>query len=106
MFDDFVSKEQVEELRSAVREHVFGLLGIREIDGEVVDECVDDYKAYYTRFVRELHHDAKKAGIEGTYLTWTRKDDFHALVDYIREWVPSRGVEGQKAHYDDLRKSR
>lgn len=103
--DQFVTPYQDANIQRAARIHVSDLLGLRWEKGGVVEEDMPDYKAYYGRFLRALHSDAKKAGLEGPKIHQTTRKNYSKLIEFIGEWVPIRGVDGQKAYYDSLAKA-
>ena len=60
------------------------------------------YHKYFGKFVRLLHSDAKKAGLEVGKIIYTPKRNYEMLLEFIGKWYPKRGVEGQMRHYDKL----
>lgn len=104
--DQFVTPYQDANIQKAARIHVSDLLGLRWEKGGVVEEDMPDYNAYYGRFLRALHSDAKKAGLEGPKIHQTARKNYAKLIEFIGEWVPIRGVEGQKEYYDALARAK
>ena len=60
------------------------------------------YGRYYGKFVRAVHHDAKKAGLEIGKIIYTPKRNYQMLLNFIGEWYPKRGVKGQMEYYDKI----
>ena len=52
--------------------------------------------------MRLIHNDARKVGLEGNKIVYTPKRNYGLLLEFIGKWNPTRGVEGQKAYYDEL----
>jgi len=57
---------------------------------------------YFGKFVRLVHNDAKKAGLEIGKVVYTPKRNYTMLLEFIGKWYPMRGVDGQMKHYDKL----
>lgn len=100
--NQFVEPWQDSNIQRAARIRVNKLLGIVWKNGRVVSESIHDYKAYYSKFLRALHGDAKKVGLEGRKIHQTPRKNYQKLIEFISEWTPVRGVEGQKEYYDEL----
>lgn len=100
--NQFVEPWQDANINKAARIRVSNLLGIKWINGGVADECIHDYKAYFGKFVRALHNDMKKIGLEGRKIHQTQRKNYPMLIEEIGKWVPVRGVDGQKEYYDKL----
>lgn len=103
--NQFVEPWQDANINKAARIRVSNLLEIRWVNGGVVDECMHDYKVYFGKFLRALHGDMKKIGLEGRKIHQTQRKDYPRLIEEIGKWVPVRGVEGQKEYYDSLAKA-
>ena len=90
----------------AVRIRVTDLLEI-EFDerGGVIEESMETYTRYYSKFCGRLHLDAKHAGIEASNWRFTPRKNYPQLMQFAPNWCPSRGVEGLKEYYDKLEKS-
>lgn len=100
--DQFVEPWQDANIQRAARIRVSSLLKLKWEKGGVVEECAHDYKAYFGKFLRCLHNDAKKMGLEGRKIHQTQRKNYQKLIEFIGEWVPVRGVDGQKEYYDML----
>lgn len=100
--DQFVSAYQDSMIQRSARIHVSELLGLRWENGGVIEEDAPDYHAYFGKFLRALHSDAKRIGLEGPKIHQTPRKNYNKLIEFIGEWVPVRGVEGQKEYYDML----
>lgn len=61
---------------------------------------------YFGKFVRAIHNDAKKAGLEIGKIIYTPKKNYELLLEFIGKWYPTRGVKGQMEHYDKLASDR
>lgn len=105
--EQFVDLIKADNIKKSAQSRVAELLGI-EFDerGGVTDESRYDYVHYYPKFVGRLHVDARHAGLEGPRIYATPRKTYQALIDFINEWVPIRGVEGLKAYYDGLEAAR
>ena len=101
--DQFVDLIKADNIKKSAQSRVAELLGI-EFDerGGVTDESRYDYTHYYSKFVGRLHVDARHAGLEGPRIYATPRKTYQALIDFINEWVPLRGVDGLKSYYDGL----
>ena len=105
--DQFVDLIKADNIRLSAQQHVAQMLDIEfEEHGGVTDESMHDYHKYFGKFVARLHVDARHAGLEGPRIYATPRKNYKALIEFINTWVPSRGVEGQKAYYDRLESSR
>lgn len=100
--NQFVEPWQDTNINRAARIRVSRLLGIKWEKGGVTRECVGDYQRYFGKFCRALHSDAKKMGLEGPKIHQTQRKNYAKLIEFIGNWVPVRGVEGQKEYYDEL----
>ncbi len=100
--NQFVEPWQDANIQKAARIRVSNLLKLKWERGGVVEECARDYKAYFGKFLRCLHNDAKKMGLEGRKIHQTQRKNYQKLIEFIGEWVPIRGVDGQKEYYDML----
>lgn len=105
--DQFVDLICADNIRISAQNKVAQLLNI-EFDerGGVTEESMYVYKKYFGKFVGRLHVDARHAGLEGPRIYATPRKNYHALIDFINEWVPKRGVEGLKSYYDGLEVAR
>lgn len=106
--DQFVDLIKADNIRLSAQNKVAQLLSI-EFDerGGVADESMYyDYKKYFGKFVGRLHVDARHAGLEGPRIYATPRKNYQALIDFINEWVPKRGVDGLKSYYDGLEAAR
>ena len=61
---------------------------------------------YFGKFVRLIHNDAKKAGLEIGKIIYTPKKNYELLIEFIGKWYPTRGVAGQIEYYDKLSSSK
>lgn len=100
--NQFVEPWQDANIQKAARIRVSNLLKLKWEKGGVAEECARDYKAYFGKFLRCLHSDAKKMGLEGPKIHQTQRKNYKKLIEFIGEWVPIRGVDGQKEYYDML----
>lgn len=103
--NQFVEPWQDANIQQAARIRVSNLLKLKWEKGGIAEECAHDYKAYYGKFLRCLHNDAKKMGLEGRKIHQTQRKNYQKLIEFIGEWVPIRGVDGQKEYYDMLAQS-
>lgn len=105
--DQFVDLIKADNIRKSAQDRVAELLDI-EFDerGGVTDDCRYDYTHYYAKFIGRLHVDARNAGLEGPRIYATPRKTYQALIDFINDWVPLRGVEGLKSYYDGLSEAR
>jgi len=105
--DEALKPYQQYNVSQAVRIRVSSLLKI-EFDehGGVTDESMDAYNRYYSKFCGRLHNDAKHAGIEASNWRFTPRKSYQQLIEFISEWIPSRGVDGLKNYFDKLEASR
>lgn len=105
--DQFVDLVQADNIRRSAQSRVAELLGIEWDDrGGVTEESRYDYTHYYSKFIGRLHVDARNAGLEGPRIYATPRKNYSALIDFINEWVPLRGVDGLKSYYDGLADAR
>lgn len=105
--DQFVNIIQADTIKIAAQNRVYTLLEIeRDKRGGVVDESIPVYRHYFSKFVGRLHVDARHAGLEGPRIYATPRKNYQALLNYIAEWVPMRGVKGQMKYYDNLEADR
>ena len=105
--DQFVDLIKADNIKKSAQSRVAELLEIKfDERGGVTDESRYDYTHYYGKFICRLHVDARNAGLEGPRIYATPRKTYQALIDYINEWVPLRGVDGLKAYYDGLAAAR
>ena len=105
--DQFVDLIKADNIKLAAQGRVAKLLGIEfEERGGVTPESMYDYRNYYSKFIGRLHVDARHAGLEGPRIYATPRKNYQALMNFINEWVPTRGVEGLKSYYDGLEAAR
>jgi len=105
--DQFVDLIKADNIRLSAQRHVAELLDIEFEDrGGVTDESMYDYKKYFGKFVARLHVDARHAGLEGPRIYATPRKNYKALLDFIEQWEPARGVDGLKSYYDGLEAAR
>ena len=105
--DQFVDLIKADNIKKSAQSRVAELLGIKfDERGGVTEESRYDYVHYYAKFIGRLHVDARNAGLEGPRIYATPRKNYQALIDFINEWVPLRGVEGLKAYYDGLADAR
>lgn len=105
--DQFVDLIKADNIKRSAQSRVAELLGIKfDERGGVTEESRYDYTHYYSKFIGRLHVDARNAGLEGPRIYATPRKSYQALIDFINEWVPLRGVEGLKAYYDGLADAR
>lgn len=105
--DQFVDLIKADNIKRAAQSRVAELLGIKfDERGGVTEESRYDYTHYYSKFIGRLHVDARNAGLEGPRIYATPRKNYQALIDFINEWVPLRGVEGLKSYYDGLADAR
>lgn len=105
--DQFVDLIKADNIRLSAQRKVAELLDIEFEDrGGVTEESMHDYKKYFGKFVGRLHVDARHAGLEGPRIYATPRKNYKALLDFIEQWSPARGVKGQKAYYDKLESAR
>lgn len=105
--DQFVDLICADNIRISAQNKVAQILNI-EFDerGGVTEESMYVYKKYFGKFVGRLHVDARHAGLEGPRIYATPRKNYEALINYINEWVPKRGVDGLKSYYDGLEVAR
>jgi hypothetical protein len=107
--DQFVDLIKADNIRFSAQSRVAELLHI-ELDerGGITDEAKDgyDYTHYFSKFCGRIHTDARHAGLEGPRIYATPRKNYQALLNFINEWVPRRGVEGLKSYYDGLEAAR
>ena len=105
--DQFVDLIKADNIKLAAQSRVAELLGIVfEERGGVTEESMYNYRNYYSKFIGRLHVDARHAGLEGPRIYATPRKNYQALMDFINEWVPLRGVEGLMSYYDGLEAAR
>ena len=98
----YLDPYQAHRVQEAAKLRAFELLKIKWVDGGAAPESQHDYKLYFGKFVRLIHNDARKVGLEGNKIVYTPKRNYGLLLEFIGKWNPPRGVEGQKAYYDEL----
>ena len=105
--DQFVDLIKADNIKKSAQSRVAELLEI-EFDerGGVTPESRYDYTHYYAKFIGRLHVDARHAGLEGPRIYATPRKTYQALIDFINDWVPLRGVDGLKSYYDGLAEAR
>ena len=105
--DQFVDLIKADNIKLSAQNRVAELLGI-EFDerGGVTDESQYDYTHYFSKFCGRIHVDARHAGLEGPRIYATPRKTYQALINFINEWVPKRGVDGLKSYYDGLEAAR
>lgn len=106
--DQFVDLIQADNIKISAQNKVAELLEI-EFDerGGISDESkAYDYHFYYPKFCGRIHVDARHAGLEGPRIYATPRKNYQALMNFINEWVPKRGVDGLKSYYDGLEAAR
>jgi len=95
---------QAAKVQEAAKLRVFDLLKeYCEDNGEDIDIICH---RYFGKFVRAIHNDAKKAGLEIGKIIYTPKKNYELLLEFIGKWYPTRGVKGQMEHYDKLASDR
>ena len=105
--DQFVDLINADNIKLAAQSRVAELLDIVfEERGGVTEESMFNYRNYYSKFIGRLHVDARHAGLEGPRIYATPRKNYQALMDFINEWVPLRGVEGLMSYYDGLEATR
>lgn len=105
--DQFVDLIKADNIKLAAQSRVAELLDIVfEERGGVTEESMYNYRNYYSKFIGRLHVDARHAGLEGPRIYATPRKNYQALMDFINEWVPLRGVEGLMSYYDGLEAAR
>lgn len=105
--DQFVDLIKADNIKKSAQSRVAELLNIKfDERGGVADESRYSYTHYYAKFVGRLHVDARHAGLEGPRIYATPRKTYQALIDFINEWVPLRGVDGLKSYYDGLEAAR
>ena len=105
--DQFVDLIKADNIKLAAQSRVAELLDIVfEERGGVTEESMFNYRNYYSKFIGRLHVDARHAGLEGPRIYATPRKNYQALMDFINEWVPLRGVEGLMSYYDGLEAAR
>lgn len=105
--DQFVDLIKADNIKKSAQDRVAELLEI-EFDerGGVTEESQYVYTHYFSKFCGRIHVDARHAGLEGPRIYATPRKTYQALIDFINEWVPLRGVEGLKSYYDGLAAAR
>lgn len=105
--DQFVDLIKADNIKSSAQSRVAELLEI-EFDerGGVTNDSRYDYTHYFSKFCGRIHIDARSAGLEGPRIYATPRKNYQALINFLNEWVPKRGVDGLKAYYDGLAESR
>lgn len=105
--DQFVDLIKADNIKLSAQSRVAELLEI-EFDerGGVTDESRYDYARYFSKFCGRIHVDARHAGLEGPRIYATPRKNYHALIKFINDWVPKRGVDGLKSYYDGLEAAR
>lgn len=105
--DQFVDLIKADNIKLAAQSRVAELLDIVfEERGGVTEESMFNYRNYYSKFIGRLHVDARHAGLEGPRIYATPRKNYQALMDFINELVPLRGVEGLMSYYDGLEAAR
>lgn len=105
--DQFVDLIKADNIKKSAQNRVAELLEIEFSEqGGVTDKSDYNYVRYYGKFIQRLHIDARNAGLEGPRIYATPRKTYQALIDFINEWVPKRGVEGLKSYYDGLEAAR
>lgn len=101
--DQFVDLIKADNIKHSAQSRVAELLEI-EFDerGGVTDESMYVYHKYFSKFVGRLHVDARHAGLEGPRIYATPRKNYQALLNFINDWQPKRGVNGLKDYYDKL----
>ena len=105
--DQFVDLICADNIRLSAQSKVAQILNI-EFDerGGVTEESRYVYTKYFSKFVGRLHVDARHAGLEGPRIYATPRKNYEALINFINQWVPKRGVDGLKSYYDGLEAAR
>ena len=105
--DQFVDLIKADNIKISAQNRVAELLEI-EFDerGGVTDESRREYTRYFSKFCGRIHVDARHAGLEGPRIYATPRKNYQALINFINEWVPKRGVDGLKSYYDGLEAAR
>lgn len=105
--DQFVDLICADNIRLSAQNKVAQILSI-EFDerGGVTDESMYVYKKYFGKFVGRLHVDARHAGLEGPRIYATPRKNYEALLKFIDNWMPKRGVKGLMSYYDGLEAAR
>lgn len=105
--DQFVDLIKADNIKKSAQDRVAELLEIKfDERGGVTKESQYDYTHYFSKFCGRIHVDARHAGLEGPRIYATPRKTYQALIDFINEWVPLRGVEGLKSYYDGLEAAR
>lgn len=106
--DQFIDLVKADNIKQSAQSRVAELLEI-EFDerGGIADESkAFDYHFYYPKFCGRIHVDARHAGLEGPRIYATPRRNYKALLKFINDWVPKRGVDGLKSYYDGLEAAR
>lgn len=105
--DQFVDLIQADNIKLSAQSRVAELLEI-EFDerGGVTDESRYEYTRYFSKFCGRIHVDARHAGLEGPRIYATPRKNYHALMKFINDWEPKRGVGGLRSYYDGLEAAR
>jgi len=105
--DQFVDLIKADNIKKSAQNRVAELLQIKfDERGGVTDESRYNYTHYFSKFCGRIHVDARNAGLEGPRIYATPRKTYRALIDFINEWVPLRGVEGLMSYYDGLAAAR
>lgn len=105
--DQFVDLIKADNIKKSAQSRVAELLEIKfDERGGVTEESQYDYTHYFSKFCGRIHVDARHAGLEGPRIYATPRKTYQALIDFINDWVPLRGVEGLKSYYDGLSEAR
>jgi len=94
----YLEPYQASEVQEAAQTRVAKILNDWCSDNNVDSDVI--FVKYYGKFVRALHGDAKKVGLEIGKIIYTPKRNYELLLEFIGSWYPKRGVKGQMEHYD------
>lgn len=91
-----ITDDQLKNISSEISARVYRVLGLPCDEADYSKTDWQDYKIYFGKFRATLINDAKRRGGLASKMGDTLKENYPSAISYIREWMPSKGIQGLK----------